>query len=120
MACQKQERATIVVPLGAEIDLTNCDQVYELLNRASVSGANVVADFTETQFCDCASLRSVLAAQHRAAAHGGQLLLVIPPGSPVRRLAWLLGLNRLLPVYASTYEAAAWVPRPDDLRQRSA
>jgi len=61
------------VPLAGGIDMVNCEQVY----AAFVSGATVVfADFTATSFCDCASLRCLLAVQRRAAAQGAQLRLV--------------------------------------------
>lgn len=115
MTCQPGVGPAIVVPPVAEIDLTNCEQVYDRLYTVFASGAVVViADFTTTWFCDCGSLRRLLTVQMRAAAQGGQLRLVIPSGSPVRRVAYLIGLNRQLPVYSSVREAAAWMPRPDD------
>lgn len=106
----------IVVPLAAEIDLTNSEQVYDRLYAAFISGpaAVVVADFTETWFCDCSSLRRLLTVQQRAAAQGSQLRLVIPPGSLVRRLADLIGLDGQLHIYPSTREATAWLSYPGD------
>jgi anti-anti-sigma factor len=94
MTCQQEAGLAVVVPLAGEIDMVNCEQVYDRLYAAFVSGATVViADFTATSFCDCASLRRLLAVQRRAAAQGAQLRLVIPPGNPVQRLAELLGVN---------------------------
>lgn len=111
MACQQQADPAIVVPLAAEIDLTNSEQFCDLLDAAFVDGAVVViADFTTTRFCDCSSLRRLLAVRRQAAAGGGQLRLVIPPGSPVRRLAGLTGMAGLLDIYPSTREASAWTP----------
>lgn len=83
MTCQQEVSPSAVVPLAAEIDLTNSEQVYGRLDVAFDSGAAVViADFTATWFCDCSSLRRLLTVQRRAAAQGGQLRLVIPPGQP--------------------------------------
>lgn len=94
--------------LPAEIDLTNAEQAFAGLCAAFTSSASIViADFTGTAFCDCSSLRRLLGVPHRAGARPGQLRLVIPPGSPVRRLAAVIDLNRWLPVYASPAEAAA-------------
>jgi hypothetical protein len=46
------------------------------------SGAAVViADFTVTSFCDCASLRRLLTVQQGAAAQGIKLRLLILLGS---------------------------------------
>jgi stage II sporulation protein AA (anti-sigma F factor antagonist) len=96
-----------IVALPAEIDLANRDEVHDRLCAAFICGATiVVADLTATTFCDCASLRCLLTVQQRAAARGGQLLLAMPPGSPVRRLMNLLELDHRLPVYSSPGEAA--------------
>jgi len=102
------ERQAVVVSLAAEIDLTNYERVYDRLYTALVTGAPVViADFTSTWFCDCASLRRLLAVQQQAAAQGRQLRPVVPPGGPVRRLADLLGLDGQPHIYASRGEASA-------------
>lgn len=106
MSCYQGAGPAIVVPLAAEIDLVNCEHVYGTIYAAFVSGAAVViADFTATRFCDCASLRRLLAVQQRAAAQGTQLRLLMPPGSPVRRVAELLGVNGQLHIYPRLREA---------------
>jgi len=110
--------AVAVVPLADEIDLANSAQVYDQLWAAFDAGAGVVvADFTATQFCDCGSLRRLSNVHRRATARGGELRLLIPPGNPVRRLAWLLGLDRRLPIYASLTQAMA-LTRPACHRAR--
>lgn len=115
MVCWQGSGPAIVVQLPAEIDLTNCEQAYDRLYATLVSGAAVViADFTGTRFCDCGSLRRLLTMQQRAAARGGQLRLVIPSGSLVRRVADLTGLDCRLHIYSSTREARAWMPPPGD------
>ena len=106
MTCRPGANLAVVVPLAGEIDLVNCEQVYGRLDAAFVSGpAVVIADFTATSFCDCASLRRLLTVQQRAAARGAQLRLVIPPGSQVRRVAELLGLDGRLRIYPGMREA---------------
>ena len=112
MACQPETDLMMVVPLAAEIDLTNREQVYDRLYAAFVSGAAiVVADMTSTTFCDCSSLRRLVTVQRRAAAHGSQLRLVIPPASPVRRVVNLLGVDLRLVIYSSVREAISWPAR---------
>lgn len=109
MTCQEGADPAIVVPVGDEIDLTNCEQVLDRLDSAFASGVVVViADFTATWFCDCSSLRRLLTAQQRAEARGGELRLVIPAGNPVRRLACLTGLDYRLHIYSSARAASAW------------
>lgn len=99
MTCRRETGTAVVITLAAEIDLTNNERVCGQLDAAFASGADVVvADLTSTWFCDCASLRRLLAVQQRAASRGGQLRLVIPSGSQVRRLAGLTGLDKLLDI----------------------
>lgn len=104
--------APVVVTLPDEIDMYNREQAYDRLHSACASGTPVViADFTSTRFCDAGSIRRLLAADHHAAASAVQLRFATRPGSPVRRLADLLGADRRVPVYRSPGEAAA-VPWP--------
>lgn len=111
MTCRRETGTAVVITLAAEIDLTNNERVCGQLDAAFASGADVVvADLTSTWFCDCASLRRLLAVQQRAASRGGQLRLVIPSGSQVRRLAGLTGLDQLLDIYPA---CAGPPPGPD-------
>ena len=107
MTCQQRTGPVVVVPLAGEIDMANCEQVYDRLYAAFVADAAVIiADFTATSFCDCASLRRLLAVQRRAATQDAQLRLVIPPGNPVQRLAELLGVRSQLHIYPGMDEAS--------------
>jgi|SRR5690242_11703706 len=113
MACRQEPGTAVVVTLAAEIDLTNNERACCQLAAAVACGATVViADLTSTRFCDCASLRRLLAVQQRAASSGVQLRFVMPSGSPVRRLAGLTGLDEPLHIYPSVREATAWLRRP--------
>lgn len=97
----------VVVRLPAEIDLVNQEHAYDQLYAAVASGAAVVvADFTATAFCDCASLRRLAAVRLRTAARGTEVRLAIRPGGLVHRVAALMDLDHLVPVYASVREAA--------------
>jgi anti-anti-sigma factor len=113
MTCRQETGTAVVITLAAEIDLTNNEWACGQLNAAFARGAAVVvADLSSTRFCDCASLRRLLAVQQRAASSGGQLRLVMPSGSPVRRLADLTGLDQPLHIYPSVRGATARFGRP--------
>lgn len=98
----------VVVTLPDEIDMTNVSFVAGQLRAALTSGAAVVvADLTATTFCDCSGVRSLLLAQHHAAAGNTQFRLAC--SSPVvLRVIHLLGLGDQLAVYPSL--AAALMP----------
>lgn len=113
MACRQETSTAVVVTLAAEIDLTNSERACGQLGAAVARGtAVVVADLTSTRFCDCASLRRLLAVQQQAASCGVQVRFVMPSGNPVRRLAGLTGLDEPLHIYPSVREATAWLRRP--------
>lgn len=108
MPDQEARGSSIIVALPAQIDLTSRERAYDQLYAAFTSGAAIViADFTGTTFCDCSNLRHLVAIQDRAAARDAELRLVIRPGSPVQRVAELMDLGRLLPVYPPLGEAVA-------------
>lgn len=101
----------VVAALPAEIDMASQEAAYGKLYAALAAGASVViADFSATSFCDCSSLSRLLAVQHDAASRNARLLVVIPPGSPVGRLARLVSLDTRVPVYSSLREAEDQVP----------
>ena len=98
--------APVIVTLPIALDVTNTVQVYNRLSTAVTSGAPVIiADLSATVFCDAAGLYHLHMIGSQAAAAGGQLRLVIPPGSPLRQLRVLLDVDHLLPVYSSVEEA---------------
>lgn len=102
------ERHPVAVTMPAEIDAFSKDRACGLLAAAFRAGASVViADFTDTVFWDCAGARSMIAAGRRAAAQGVELVLVIPPGGAVRRVADALNLDRSIPVYPGLREVEA-------------
>lgn len=108
MHAQDVPKPPVTVRLPAEIDLTTQERAYDQLYAAFASGGSVViADLSATTFCDCAAMRRLMMARRRAAAQHADLRLVIPPGSPVLRLAHLTELDRHVPVYPSLGEAAA-------------
>jgi anti-sigma B factor antagonist len=109
---------TAVVTLPAEIDITNADQVREdllsLLNR----GADLlVADLSQTTFCDSAGVGALARTLRRAEASQSDMRLVVAT-SPVQRVLTLTGVDRLLDIYPSVTAALAGPRDPaaqDDL-----
>jgi anti-sigma B factor antagonist len=103
-----------VLALPAEIDVTNADEVREVL-RAAVSRAPgvLIIDMSATTFCDSAGVQAIIdaynqvAARNKDAATGTQLRLV---ASAVRRIITLVGIDQLIPVYSSVEAALADPP----------
>jgi len=108
-------RLPVLVTLPGEIDLASREHAYDQLYAAVASGARlVIADLSATTFCDGGSLRRLIAVQNRAAAQDVQLRIVIPPGSAVRRLADLIGLDQPVTVFPGVREALVPYAHHDD------
>lgn len=95
-----------VVPLPAEIDLTNAEEVSDQIGSVLEPGVSaVVADLTATTFCDSSGLRHLLLAHEIASANGIQLRFAVPLDCPVRRILAITDAGRVLDIYQSLDEA---------------
>jgi anti-sigma B factor antagonist len=96
-----------VVAAPEEIDITNAPELRSALLEAAAHGhGTVVADLSQTQFCDSSGLHTLLAAHKRATAAGHDMLLVIP-GNAVLRVFTITGVDQIIPNFTSLEEALA-------------
>jgi anti-sigma B factor antagonist len=104
--CQVQWTDQVaVVRLPAEIDITNADGIREELLAVVNRGAEVlVADMSQTTFCDSAGVSALVRAFRRATSSGTKMRLVVG-GLAVERVLTLTGVDRLIEVYPSVAEA---------------
>jgi anti-sigma B factor antagonist len=99
-AASPHARQPAVVALPSEIDLTNAGEVHDALTRARESGtAVIVADATETTFCDCAGVRALIRAHRQATAAGADLRVASTTSPAVRRILELTGADQVLDTY---------------------
>jgi anti-sigma B factor antagonist len=107
------EPQTAIVALPHEIDSVNTGLVEAALASALASRpAVLIADGTQTVFCDSSGVAALLRAHYQAAAAGAQLRMVVP-SSQVRRVLQLIGADQLLLVYPGLADAQAdGSPRP--------
>jgi anti-sigma B factor antagonist len=101
---------TARVRLPAEIDVTIADDVREallsVLNKGAVA---LIADMTETTFCDSAGITALIRAAGRATANGAVVRVAVSaPG--VLRVFALVGVDRLIDIYPSVDAAVASLP----------
>ncbi len=94
-----------VVTTPEAVDITNADGLRSALEQAAAHGHGTsVVDMGRTQFCDTAGLHALVAANKRARAEGGQVLLVMR-GAAVLRIFAITGLDRIIPHFTSLEEA---------------
>jgi anti-sigma B factor antagonist len=94
-----------IVALPDEIDITNSAAMTTSLLAVLDDPGLVIADMTGTTFCDSSGLRMLIIARDRAEASGCTLRIVIRPDSSVARSLAILGMDRMLPIYASIEDA---------------
>lgn len=103
---QGAQAEPVVVVLPAEIDVTNSDEIHQLLLAAFVPGVDIViADLTSTSFCDSSGVHAIVRAHEQAAARDIVLRLAVSPDGSVRRVLQLTGAVRVVPVHSSVQEA---------------
>jgi anti-sigma B factor antagonist len=99
-----------VVIFPAEIDMINAGSIGEELRSAFEAGARtVVADLTQTTFCDSSGVHMLARAHKQAAGLNIELRLAVPSRAVLRLFA-LTGLDRLLPIYPSIGSALSEGP----------
>lgn len=98
-----------IIGLPAEVDATNCDALASELNAAFAAGASmVIADLSQTTFCDSSAVRVLLQAHKVAVTRGIQFELVVNSPSVLRVLE-LTGLLSVLGVHQNIETAlSAW------------
>jgi anti-sigma B factor antagonist len=96
-----------VLATPAEIDVTTAEQLRAVLLAATEQYRTLVLDMTRTRFCDAAAVHALVTARKRVLAKGGELRLAVPADGTVQRVLTVLGVDRLIPCFASLEEAAA-------------
>ncbi len=92
----------VIVTMPEVIDAGSASAVGDTLEAAFAQGAMaVVADCTPTTFCDSGGYNTLLLTNQKARAAGAELLFVITPNSPMRRVLELLEMLDALAVYPS-------------------
>lgn len=96
------------IRLLGECDISTVPELEEHVGKQLRWGKNhLVFDLSEATFVDSSILRILLGAHRQATAAGGEVVLVCGPGF-VRRLLFLLEIDRIVPVCA-----------PEDWEQRA-
>jgi anti-sigma B factor antagonist len=95
-----------VVEVGGELDLYTAPSFRESVLEAAdeVDPPRVIVDFHRLGFIDSSGLGAIVACLKHLRERGGELTLVAPDGSGLRRLLDLTGLDRVLTLNRSVDE----------------
>jgi anti-anti-sigma factor len=96
--CRGSSRALCLVRVHGEIDLSNAHEVSSAIGIAMGQEARgLVVDLSDITYLDSAGVALLLRLAERLRARRRQLHLVVPRGSPVRRVLDFTGLPRVIP-----------------------
>src|ERR1700683_4600027 len=96
----RDERGVVIAAVAGDVDISTVAQLRECLFELAESGETLIVDLNRGAVIDSAGLGALVGAARRAAAHGGSLHAVCAR-RPTRRLLWLPGVDRRIPLAAT-------------------
>jgi anti-sigma B factor antagonist len=98
----RSEHGAVIAAVTGEIDISTVAQLRERLFELADNGGTLIVDLNRVTFIDSAGLGALVGTARRAAAHGGSLHAVCAQSQP-RKLLWMTGVDRRIPL-ASTVD----------------
>jgi anti-sigma B factor antagonist len=96
----RSERDAVIAAVTGEIDISTVAQLRERLFELAGNGGTLIVDLNRVTFIDSAGLAALVGAARRAAAHGGSLHAVCSRPQ-TRKLLWMTGVDRRIPLAAT-------------------
>jgi anti-sigma B factor antagonist len=96
----RRERGVVIVAVEGQIDISTVTGLRERLSGLADSGRTLMVDLNRVTFIDSAGLGTLVGAARRAAGRGGSLHVVCARPQ-TRRLLWLTGVDRRVPLAAT-------------------
>jgi anti-sigma B factor antagonist len=96
----RDEQGVVVAAVAGEIDISSVARLRERLYELADDGGTLIVDLNRVTFIDSAGLGALVGTARRAAEHGGSLYAVCAQPQP-RRLLWLTGVDKRIPLAAT-------------------
>jgi anti-anti-sigma factor len=96
----RRERGVVIAEVTGDIDMSTVPGLRERLFGLADSGQPVIVDLNRISFIDSAGLGVLIATARRAGEHGGSLHAVCSRPQ-TRKLLWLTGVDRRIPLTAT-------------------
>jgi anti-sigma B factor antagonist len=96
----RSERGVVIAAITGEIDISAVAQLRERLFELADNGGTLIVDLNRVTFIDSAGLGALVGTARRAAAHGGSLHAVCSRPQ-TRKLLWMTGVDRRIPLAAT-------------------
>jgi anti-sigma B factor antagonist len=99
----RSEHGAVIAAVTGEIDISTVAQLRERLFELADNGGTLIVDLNRVTFIDSAGLGALVGTARRAATHGGSLHAVCAQPQP-RKLLWMTGVDRRIPLAATVDE----------------
>lgn len=109
----RHERGVAIAEVIGDIDLTTVAGLRERLFALADEGQSLIIDLNRVTFIDSAGLGVLIGAARRVSGHGGSLHAVCSQPQP-RKLLWITGVDRRIPLSATVDEALKLQTTPRD------
>ena len=96
----RRERGVVIAEVTGDIDMSTVAGLRECLFGLAESGQPLIVDLNRVTFIDSAGLGVLVSAARRAGVHGGSLHAVCSRPQ-TRKLLWLTGVDRRIPLTAT-------------------
>ena len=109
----RRERGVVIAAVTGDIDMSTVAGLRERLFGLADGGQSLIIDLNQVTFIDSTGLGVLIGAARRAAAHGATLHAVCSRPQ-TRKLLWLTGVDRRIPLTATLDGALTLLaPSPD-------
>ncbi|HXT88531.1 MAG TPA: STAS domain-containing protein [Trebonia sp.] len=109
----RRERGVVIAEVTGDIDVTTVSGLRERLFGLADGGHPLIVDLNRITFIDSSGLGVLVGAARRAQVHGGSLHVVCSRPQP-RRLLWMTGVDRRIPLNATVDGALMFLTKSGD------
>jgi anti-sigma B factor antagonist len=95
-----RERGVVIAAVAGDIDISTVPRLRERLFKLADGGGTLIVDLNRVTFIDSAGLGALVGAARGATAHDGSLHAVCARPQ-TRKLLWLTGVDRRIPMAAT-------------------
>jgi len=96
----RDEGGVVIAAVTGEIDISTVAQLRERLYELADNGGTLIVDLNRVEFIDSTGLGALVGTARRIAEHGGSLYAVCAQPQP-RRLLWVTGVDKRIPLAAT-------------------
>jgi anti-sigma B factor antagonist len=111
----RRERGVVIAEVSGDIDISTVGGLRERLLELADTGGPLIVDLNGVSFIDSTGLGVLVATARRADAHGGSLHAVCSR-PPTRKLLWMTGVDRRIPLTDTVDETLQHLTAARDAR----